>query len=133
MPEVVFAPATSGQDEETVLESAAHPRLNHLFKVAAYERDHPYAAGCDHRLHGAGNGSAYERVDAQLDQAKPLPCPRIARKRLHGFAYDTPRLDLHKEDPPCEIEDRSDSVVPDRKCRLHLLVSLLRVAGSIPL
>jgi hypothetical protein len=130
LPEAVSAPATAGQDEEIVLEPAAHPRLNYLLQVAAHERDDPDAVGCDHGLHGAGNGSANERVDTQLDQAKPLHCPRIDRKGLLGFADDTPRLDLHQEDLPGEIEDRSDSVVPDRKCRLHLLESLLRVAVS---
>jgi hypothetical protein len=120
MPEAVSAPATAGHDEKIVLERAARPRLNDLFQVAPHERDDPYAVGCDRGLHGAGYGSANERVDTQLDQANSFPYPRIARK--HSWASPTNTPDSTSTRRICRAKSKTERFGGSRlQGRLHLL------------
>jgi hypothetical protein len=116
-------PAAAGHGEVAAFETAAEPSLNDLAQVAGHERDHPDAVSRNYRVQRPGNRAANQRADAKLRQAKRLPNRHVVRQDLLGFRDDSSRMDLGNMNPPGDVKDRRDPIVPVRKCRFHHMIS----------
>jgi hypothetical protein len=93
--------------------------LNDLAQVAGHERDHVDAVSGNDLMQRPGNRAANQRADTKLRQTKRLPDRHAILQDLLRFRDDSSRLGLGDMNPPGDVKDRRDPIVPVRKCRFH--------------
>jgi hypothetical protein len=113
------AAGATGHDKGVALQVAAKPGLNDLAQVAGDERDYPYANRGDHLMERPGDRAANQSTDAKFHQAMRLLDRQVIGLNFLRFTDDSSRLDLDDVNPPCNVEDRRDSMVPVCKCRFQ--------------
>jgi len=112
-------PAASRHGKSAAPNHPGEPCLDDFAQIARHERDHPDAAGPNHRLHGTRDRSANERIHTQFSQALPLSRPRIRRQKSLGFTHDLPPSGLHNVDLSGHIEHRGNAIIPNGKSCFH--------------
>lgn len=86
--------------------------MNDLAQAAGDERDHLDANRGDHLMERSGDSAANQSTDAKLHQAMRLLDRRIIRQNFPRFSDDSSRLGLDDVNPPGDVEDRRNSMVP---------------------
>jgi hypothetical protein len=93
--------------------------LNDLVQVAGHERDHVDAVSGQYLMQRPGYRAANQRANTKLRQTKRLPDRHAILQDLLRFSEDSSRLGLGNMNPPGDVKDRRDPMVPMRKCRFH--------------
>jgi hypothetical protein len=112
------APAAR-HSESTPVKSACEPGLDNLAQIAGHKGNDPDTVGGDHFIQTPGNRATNQSVDAQLCETKCLLYRQVIREKFLRFADSLSGFSFDKVNLLSHIKDRSDSVVPSRKCRLH--------------
>jgi len=86
--------------------------LNDLAQAAGDERDHPDANRGDHLMERSGDRAANQGTDAKLHQAMRLLERQVICQDFPRFSDDFSRVGLDDVNPPRDVEDRRDSIVP---------------------
>jgi hypothetical protein len=101
------------------MQAAVEPGLDDLVQFTGHEGDHLDAVCGNHSVQRPGDRSADKRADAQFRQAERLLNGQVVRQNFLRLLDDPPRRDLDEVEPPGDVEDRCDPLVPAGECRFH--------------